>query len=133
VLLEHHYFLTSLLDKGAWSDCRAGRFNPSEISHLLVEEGVGLATEPFLTVWRKELYVTTQAYGSRIHGLKRWIQFRASSSQLSSSQLRLEIHFNIILPFYFLSTQWSDLKRLLTLRLGVCFLSFHPSFLLRLS
>ena len=73
MLLEHHSFLTSLLDKSGLSDCRAGRFNPSEKSHLPFEEEVGLAPEPFWTVWRKELYVYTQAYGSRIHGLKRWI------------------------------------------------------------
>jgi hypothetical protein len=75
VLLEHHLFLTSLLGKGGWSGCRAGRFNPSEKPHLFFEEEVGLAPEPFWTVWREELYVSTQAYGSRNHRLKRWIKF----------------------------------------------------------
>ena len=69
MLLEHHSFLTSLLDKGGLSDCRAGRLNPSEKSLLLFEEEVGLAPEPFWTVWRKEIYVTTQAYASRIDRL----------------------------------------------------------------
>ena len=34
--------------------------NPSEKSLLRSEEEVGLAPEPFWTVWRKEIYVTTQ-------------------------------------------------------------------------
>jgi len=87
-LLEHHSFLTSLLDKGGLSYCRAGRLIPSEKSLLLFEEEVELAPEPFWTVRRKEIDVTTQAYASRIDRLKRWIQFRAISSQLSTSQLK---------------------------------------------
>ena len=105
MFLEHHSFLTSLLDKSGLSDCRAAVWTPAKNHFLLSEEEDGLAPEPFWTVWRKELYITTQAYGGRIHALKRWIQFQASSSQLSSSKPTswrsisiLSSHFLFYLP-----------------------------------